>query len=138
MHILFSGMFPVICLYAHVLMAVTVFRCYGCADIQSVPSCVQECWELLSSESFFILLSNLTGLGLHYLCANEDESENKDGKGETENGDGEGNTQASASNTDANAPSTEKKDKGNRRVHLFCFFIYSNFTCVFLQDLLLV
>lgn len=136
MHILFS----VICLYAHVLMAVTVFRCYGCADMQSVPSCVQECWELLSSESFFILLSNLTGLCLHYLCGDEDKSENEDGKSETENGDGEGNTQASASNTDADASSTEKKDKGNnQRVHLFfLFFIYSNFTCVFLQDLLLV
>uniref|UniRef100_A0A673MYX5 Prolyl 3-hydroxylase OGFOD1 n=1 Tax=Sinocyclocheilus rhinocerous TaxID=307959 RepID=A0A673MYX5_9TELE len=80
-------------------------RCYGCVDMQSVPSCVQECWELLSSESFFILLSNLTGLRLHYLY----------GKSETENGDGEGNTQASASTTDAGASSTEKKDKGELR-----------------------
>ncbi|KAF4111186.1 prolyl 3-hydroxylase OGFOD1 [Onychostoma macrolepis] len=87
-------------------------RCYGCADMQSVPSCVQECWELLSSESFFILLSNLTGLRLHYLCSDEDASENEDGKSETENGDGEGNTQASASNTDVDASSTERKDKG--------------------------
>uniref|UniRef100_A0A8C2EJK2 2-oxoglutarate and iron-dependent oxygenase domain containing 1 n=1 Tax=Cyprinus carpio TaxID=7962 RepID=A0A8C2EJK2_CYPCA len=87
-------------------------RCYGCVDMQSVPSCVQECWELLSSESFFILLSNLTGLRLHYLCGDEDESENEDGKSETENGGGEGNTQASASSTDAGASSTEKKDKG--------------------------
>uniref|UniRef100_A0A672NZX1 Prolyl 3-hydroxylase OGFOD1 n=1 Tax=Sinocyclocheilus grahami TaxID=75366 RepID=A0A672NZX1_SINGR len=69
-------------------------------NMQSVPSCVQECWELLSSESFFILLSNLTGLRLHYLCGDEDESENEDGKSETENRGGEGNTQAS------------KKDKG--------------------------
>uniref|UniRef100_A0A671MIK5 Prolyl 3-hydroxylase OGFOD1 n=1 Tax=Sinocyclocheilus anshuiensis TaxID=1608454 RepID=A0A671MIK5_9TELE len=68
-------------------------RYYGCADMQSVPSCVQECWELLSSESFFILLSNLTGLRLHYLCGDEDESENEDGKSETENRGGAGNTQ---------------------------------------------
>uniref|UniRef100_A0A673IZQ3 Prolyl 3-hydroxylase OGFOD1-like n=1 Tax=Sinocyclocheilus rhinocerous TaxID=307959 RepID=A0A673IZQ3_9TELE len=87
-------------------------RYYGCADMQSVPSCVQECWELLSSESFFILLSNLTGLRLHYLCGDEDESENEDGKSETENRGGEGNTQASASNTDADTSTTEKKDKG--------------------------
>ncbi|XP_059366293.1 prolyl 3-hydroxylase OGFOD1-like [Carassius carassius] len=87
-------------------------RCYGCADMQSIPSCVQECWELLSSESFFILLSNLTGLRLHYLCGDEEESENEDGKNETENRDGEGNTQASASNTDADTSTTEKKDKG--------------------------
>lgn len=107
-------------------MPVTVFRCYGCVDMQSVPSCVQECWELLSSESFFILLSNLTGLRLHYLCGDEDESENEDGKSETENGGGEGNTQASASSTDAGASSTEKKDKGNQRVHfLKLFFIFA-------------
>uniref|UniRef100_A0A672P796 Prolyl 3-hydroxylase OGFOD1 n=1 Tax=Sinocyclocheilus grahami TaxID=75366 RepID=A0A672P796_SINGR len=91
----------------------TVFQMdYGRADMQSVPSCVQECWELLSSESFFILLSNLTGLRLHYLCGDEDESENEDGKSETENRGGEGNTQASASNTDADTSTTEKKDKG--------------------------
>lgn len=114
MHIFFSGMFPVICLCAHVLMAVAVFRCFDCADMQSVPSCVQECWELLSTESFFILLSNLTGLCLHYLCGDGDESENEDGKSETENGDE--NTEAS--NSDADASSTEKKDKGNQRVHL--------------------
>uniref|UniRef100_A0A8C1SC41 2-oxoglutarate and iron-dependent oxygenase domain containing 1 n=1 Tax=Cyprinus carpio TaxID=7962 RepID=A0A8C1SC41_CYPCA len=87
-------------------------RCYGCANMQSLPSCVQECWELLSSESFFMLLSNLTGLCLHYLCGDEDESENEDGKNETENRDGEGNTQASASNTDADTSTPEKKDKG--------------------------
>lgn len=98
-------------------MTVTVFRCYGCADMQSFPSCVQECWELLSSEPFFILLSNLTGLSLHYLCMNEDESE--DGKSETENKDGEGNTQAGGSSADASASSAEKKDKGDQCAHVF-------------------
>ncbi|CAM4522353.1 unnamed protein product [Leuciscus chuanchicus] len=85
-------------------------RCYGCAVMQSFPTCVQECWELLSSEPFFILLSNLTGLSLHYLCINEDESE--DGKSETENRDGEENTQAGGSSADVDASSAEKKDKG--------------------------
>lgn len=133
LHVLFSGMFHVICFCAHVLMPVTVFRCYGCVDMQSVPSCVQECWELLSSESFFILLSNLTGLRLHYLCGDEDESENEDGKSETENGGGEGNTQASASNTDADTSTTEKKDKGSQNVHVCMhakinFYIYNIFS----------
>lgn len=117
LHVLFSGgKCQVICLYACVLMTVTVFRCYGCADMQSFPTCVQECWELLSSEPFFILLSNLTGLSLHYLCINEDESE--DGKSETENRDGEENTQAGGSSADADASSAEKKDKGDQRVHV--------------------
>lgn len=100
-------------------MPVTGFRCYGRADMQSIPSCVQECWELLSSESFFILLSNLTGLRLHYLCGDEDESENEDEKSETDNGGGEGNTQAGGSSTDAAASSTEKKEKGDQCVHGF-------------------
>lgn len=116
LQVLFSGKCYVICLYAHVQMILTVFRCYGCADMQSFPSCVQECWELLSSEPFFILLSNLTGLSLHYLCMNEDESE--DGKSETENKDGEGNTQAGGSSADAGASSAEKKDKGDQCAHV--------------------
>lgn len=88
-------------------------RCYSCADLQSIPSCVQECWELLSSEAFFILLSNLTGLSLHYLCTNEDDGENEEGKSDTENRDTEGDAQAGGSSTEADASSREnKKDKG--------------------------
>lgn len=108
-------------------MNITLCRCYGRADMQTVPSCVKECWELLSSEPFFILLSNLTGLGLHFLtlCDDEDDDESEDGKSETENGDGEvkdgtengdGNTHAGGSSSTTETSSADKKDKGEQLV----------------------
>ncbi|XP_056612992.1 prolyl 3-hydroxylase OGFOD1 [Triplophysa dalaica] len=101
-------------------------RCYGRADMQTVPSCVKECWELLSSEPFFILLSNMTGLGLHFLTPcddedDEDDDKSEDGKSETENGDGEvkegtengdGNTHAGGSSSTTETSSADKKAKG--------------------------
>uniref|UniRef100_A0A672I4M0 2-oxoglutarate and iron-dependent oxygenase domain containing 1 n=1 Tax=Salarias fasciatus TaxID=181472 RepID=A0A672I4M0_SALFA len=42
-------------------------RCYEAASLDSLPPCVKACWELLHSEAFFLLLSNFTGLRLHYL-----------------------------------------------------------------------
>ncbi|TRY89508.1 hypothetical protein DNTS_016075 [Danionella cerebrum] len=74
-------------------------RSYGCTDIQSTASVVKECWELLSSEPFFILLANLTGLSLHYLCSNE------------EDGDGEENSQAAGSRSGV-SPTNTNTDKG--------------------------
>lgn len=124
--------FHVIYLCSPVLTIIIVFRCYSCADLQSIPSCVQECWELLSSEAFFILLSNLTGLSLHYLCTNEDDSENEEGKSETENRDTEGDAQAGGSSTEADASSRDnKKDKGDYMcLWMACFqisfYIYNN------------
>uniref|UniRef100_A0A8D3D980 Prolyl 3-hydroxylase OGFOD1 n=1 Tax=Scophthalmus maximus TaxID=52904 RepID=A0A8D3D980_SCOMX len=51
-------------------------RCYEVASLDmphDMPQCVSACWELLRSESFFLLLSNFTGLRLHYLSnANRD------------------------------------------------------------------
>ncbi|XP_051505625.1 prolyl 3-hydroxylase OGFOD1-like [Myxocyprinus asiaticus] len=87
-------------------------RCYSCADMQNVPSCLKECWELLSSEPFFILLSNLTGLRLHYLAQCDDEDESDDEKSDTENEDEERSTQAEGSSCAADASSAEKKAKG--------------------------
>ncbi|XP_065123640.1 prolyl 3-hydroxylase OGFOD1 [Paramisgurnus dabryanus] len=89
-------------------------RSFGCADMQTVPSCVKECWELLSSEPFFILLSNMTGLHLHFLAqSNDDDDESEDEKREPENGD-EGNTHAEgcSSTTETETSSAEKKPKG--------------------------
>lgn len=53
---------------------VCVCRCYASAKMENLPSCLQECWELLSSEPFFLLLSNLTGLCLHDLAAKDEDS----------------------------------------------------------------
>ncbi|XP_019742513.1 prolyl 3-hydroxylase OGFOD1 isoform X1 [Hippocampus comes] len=58
-------------------------RCYESARLDTLPECVSACWELLHSEAFFLLLSNFTGLRLHYLCPADDDDgddggENKD------------------------------------------------------------
>lgn len=48
------------------------------ASLDTLPQCVNACWELLRSEAFFLLLSNFTGLRLHYLCPADDDDEDKD------------------------------------------------------------
>ncbi|XP_040917146.1 prolyl 3-hydroxylase OGFOD1 isoform X2 [Toxotes jaculatrix] len=53
-------------------------RCYEVASLDTLPQCVSTCWELLRSEAFFLLLSNFTGLRLHYLCPAGDDDESKD------------------------------------------------------------
>uniref|UniRef100_A0A3P9MX15 2-oxoglutarate and iron-dependent oxygenase domain containing 1 n=1 Tax=Poecilia reticulata TaxID=8081 RepID=A0A3P9MX15_POERE len=50
-------------------------KCYESASVDSLPECVSVCWELLRSEAFFLLLSNFTGLRLHYLCPADEEDE---------------------------------------------------------------
>ncbi|XP_076593776.1 prolyl 3-hydroxylase OGFOD1 isoform X2 [Chaetodon auriga] len=52
-------------------------RCYEVASLDTLPQCVSACWELLHSEAFFLLLSNFTGLRLHYLCPADDDDEDK-------------------------------------------------------------
>lgn len=85
--------------------------------MQTIPSCVKECWELLSSEPFFILLSNLTGLGLHFLAqSNDEDDESQDEKSETENENG-GNTHAGGSSSTTETSSADKKAKGEQLVH---------------------
>ncbi|XP_061670697.1 prolyl 3-hydroxylase OGFOD1 [Syngnathoides biaculeatus] len=54
-------------------------RCYEAAHLNTLPECVSACWELLHSEAFFLLLSNFTGLRLHYLCPGDDDDDNAGG-----------------------------------------------------------
>ncbi|XP_041125436.1 prolyl 3-hydroxylase OGFOD1 isoform X2 [Polyodon spathula] len=53
-------------------------RCYECAEEAALPECVSQCWELLASEAMFLLLSNFTGLKLHYLASGDDDEEDDD------------------------------------------------------------
>ncbi|KAM8947697.1 prolyl 3-hydroxylase OGFOD1 [Pelodytes ibericus] len=55
-------------------------RCYQRAQ-GDLPEAISRCMELLSSEAFFLLLANLTGLNLHFLANNDDDS---DGEGPSE------------------------------------------------------
>ncbi|KAJ8335591.1 hypothetical protein SKAU_G00389330 [Synaphobranchus kaupii] len=96
-------------------------RCYERADTQDLPPCVSACWELLSSESFFLLLSNFTGLKLHFLASgsdDEEEGEEEQEAGGEENEEGaEGTsrgcpaTTAAAAGRDQEAKEKTKKSK---------------------------
>uniref|UniRef100_A0A8C9VX50 2-oxoglutarate and iron-dependent oxygenase domain containing 1 n=1 Tax=Scleropages formosus TaxID=113540 RepID=A0A8C9VX50_SCLFO len=57
-------------------------RSYRWAEQQGLPPCVSACWELLSSEAFFLLLSNFTGLKLHFMAAGDDTDEEEEEKDE--------------------------------------------------------
>uniref|UniRef100_A0A4W5M764 Prolyl 3-hydroxylase OGFOD1 n=1 Tax=Hucho hucho TaxID=62062 RepID=A0A4W5M764_9TELE len=78
-------------------------RCYEVASLESFPQCVSACWELLCSEAFFLLLSNFTGLRLHYLSpSDEDEEEEKDQEDEEER---------EATGSSGDTPSANKNNK---------------------------
>ncbi|XP_029495122.1 prolyl 3-hydroxylase OGFOD1 isoform X2 [Oncorhynchus nerka] len=78
-------------------------RCYEVASLESFPQCVSACWELLCSEAFFLLLSNFTGLRLHYLSpSDEDEEEEKDQEDEEE---------GEATGSSGDTPSANKNNK---------------------------
>ncbi|KAM6979800.1 prolyl 3-hydroxylase OGFOD1 [Aplochiton taeniatus] len=82
-------------------------RNYEVAVLEALPQCVTECWEVLHSEPFFLLLSNLTGLRLHYLCpSDEDSEEDADGVKEEENLMDKG---ATGSSEDTSSSADEKK-----------------------------
>lgn len=80
-------------------------RCYESASLDSLPECVSVCWELLRSEAFFLLLSNFTGLRLHYLCPADEEDEGKDKTDDKEEGEAAGTSAESS----AGANDGEKK-----------------------------
>ncbi|XP_059212372.1 prolyl 3-hydroxylase OGFOD1 [Centropristis striata] len=83
-------------------------RCYEAACVDSLPQCVTSCWELLHSEAFFLLLSNFTGLRLHFLCPNdEDEDEDEDSKDEERDEAADG--VATGSNTQSPAAKASRK-----------------------------
>ncbi|KAI5613873.1 prolyl 3-hydroxylase OGFOD1, partial [Silurus asotus] len=84
-------------------------RCYARAQLQNLPSCLKECWDLVSSEAFFLLLSNLTGLSLHALAPADDESEEQGEDSEGQEGQSSIDTREDEKN-DPNS-STEEKNQ---------------------------
>ncbi|XP_048211515.1 prolyl 3-hydroxylase OGFOD1 [Perognathus longimembris pacificus] len=50
-------------------------RFYDRADENKLPDILKDCMELFRSEALFLLLSNFTGLKLHFLAPSEDEAE---------------------------------------------------------------
>ncbi|KAM9765677.1 prolyl 3-hydroxylase OGFOD1 [Menidia menidia] len=84
-------------------------RCYEVASLDSLPPCLNACWELLHSEAFFLLLSNFTGLRLHFLCPADDDDDDDESK-ETEEGLQEGGEAAGSSTASSAANTNTEKD----------------------------
>lgn len=64
-------------------LASLLSRFYEKAEETKLPDILKNCMELFRSEALFLLLSNFTGLKLHFLApSEEDEMENqKEGEG---------------------------------------------------------
>ncbi|XP_021026499.1 prolyl 3-hydroxylase OGFOD1 isoform X1 [Mus caroli] len=58
-------------------------RFYEKAEENNLPDVLKECMGLFRSEALFLLLSNLTGLKLHFLAPSEDDEIEEKGEGET-------------------------------------------------------
>ncbi|XP_041640985.1 prolyl 3-hydroxylase OGFOD1 [Cheilinus undulatus] len=92
-------------------------RCYEMASLDTLPPIVSACWELLHSESFFLLLSNFTGLRLHYLCPaddddddDDDDEDEGDGNQEMKEKKGKKDEEATGSSTDTPANTSREKE----------------------------
>ncbi|KAM4630071.1 prolyl 3-hydroxylase OGFOD1 isoform 2-T2 [Polymixia lowei] len=83
-------------------------RFYEVASLDTLPPCVTECWELLCSEAFFLLLSNFTGLRLHYLCPNDEDDENEEVEKEKQEDPRDGEATGSSDSPSVNKKSQEK------------------------------
>lgn len=59
-----------------------LFRFYEKAEESSLPDILKECMGFFRSEALFLLLSNFTGLKLHFLAPSEDDE--IEDKGEAE------------------------------------------------------
>lgn len=59
-----------------------LFRFYEKAEESNLPDILKECMGLFRSEALFLLLSNFTGLKLHFLAPSEDDEGEDQGEGE--------------------------------------------------------
>ncbi|XP_075045036.1 prolyl 3-hydroxylase OGFOD1 [Mixophyes fleayi] len=80
-------------------------RCYKRAR-GDLPDALTACMELLRSEAFFLLLSNLSGLKMHFLATNNEESDEEEGSSEN-------NARTSAQGVEQSGPTAEA---GSERV----------------------
>uniref|UniRef100_A0A5F8HAQ8 2-oxoglutarate and iron dependent oxygenase domain containing 1 n=1 Tax=Monodelphis domestica TaxID=13616 RepID=A0A5F8HAQ8_MONDO len=59
-------------------------RFYETAEEEKLPDILRECMELFRSEALFLLLSNFTGLKLHFLVSSDEDDENDKQEEESE------------------------------------------------------
>ncbi len=91
-------------------------RCYHASTEASLPSVVQQCLQFLRSEAMFLILSNLTGLSLHALAANnETDSEDSDAESFTATHEGTGKSSPSKSGCSSSSDDRKAKSSTKRR-----------------------
>ncbi|XP_067853520.1 prolyl 3-hydroxylase OGFOD1 [Heptranchias perlo] len=81
-------------------------RCYDRAEEDGLPDILAKCMELFCSEAMFLLLSNFTGLKLHFLAASNDEDDDEEEEEKEEEEEGE----VEASDVNEHASSSTEKD----------------------------
>uniref|UniRef100_A0A8C8VE04 Prolyl 3-hydroxylase OGFOD1 n=1 Tax=Pelusios castaneus TaxID=367368 RepID=A0A8C8VE04_9SAUR len=55
-------------------------RCYKKAEEGNLPDVLMNCFEFFRSEALFLLLSNFTGLKLHFLASSDENEEGEEGR----------------------------------------------------------
>uniref|UniRef100_UPI00398EA834 prolyl 3-hydroxylase OGFOD1 isoform X2 n=1 Tax=Pristiophorus japonicus TaxID=55135 RepID=UPI00398EA834 len=89
-------------------------RCYDQAEEDGLPDILAKCMELFCSEAMFLLLSNFTGLKLHFLAASDNDDDEEDEQ-EDEVEDSDGNEHAcSSTEKDTKSDSTDHKGDESR------------------------
>uniref|UniRef100_A0ACB8E9T6 Prolyl 3-hydroxylase ogfod1 n=2 Tax=Sphaerodactylus townsendi TaxID=933632 RepID=A0ACB8E9T6_9SAUR len=85
-------------------------RFYEQAEEESLPAILKDCMELFRSEAFFLLLSNFTGLKLHFLAPEEEEEEEEE---MAAGGDPSSCTEGESSREESNGHNSAGELKGN-------------------------
>ncbi|KAM3829171.1 prolyl 3-hydroxylase OGFOD1 [Vipera latastei] len=82
-------------------------RHYEKAEEKNMPAILKECLELFRSEALFLLLSNFTGLKLHFLAPEEEEGGGGGGGESSESSQGPSSQEEAANTDSAEAPGNE-------------------------------
>ncbi|XP_053126921.1 prolyl 3-hydroxylase OGFOD1 isoform X2 [Hemicordylus capensis] len=91
-------------------------RLYEKAEEESLPPVLKECMELFRSEAFFLLLSNFTGLKLHFLAPEEEGEETAVGDSLSKHSQGESSREETSrrGHTDESGE-TSDNEEGERK-----------------------
>ncbi|XP_067906049.1 prolyl 3-hydroxylase OGFOD1 [Heterodontus francisci] len=84
-------------------------RCYDQAEEDGLPDIITKCMELFCSEAMFLLLSNFTGLKLHFLAASDNDGEDEQ-EDDVDNSDGNEHA-CSSSEKDCKSDLTDHEDR---------------------------
>uniref|UniRef100_A0A2D4P115 Prolyl 3-hydroxylase OGFOD1 n=1 Tax=Micrurus surinamensis TaxID=129470 RepID=A0A2D4P115_MICSU len=93
-------------------------RHYEKAEEESLPAPLKECLELFRAEAFFLLLSNFTGLKLHFLAPEEEEEGGGGEASESSQGSSSQEEAGNAGCTEAPGSISEKEDNQGNGVPL--------------------